>query len=152
MNNLKNYSKPVMKMEQFVPQQYVADCWKVTLGCDGGTQTSNSYHFIFSPSGQYIGDLCEDSNTHDPHQITVPIKTEAGATPSNTDIDNAINGQFADGLLVHVSATTGSGANMHIKDNDYLVGYYWNAPDESGISRYHFAQAPTTYLQNGNHS
>lgn len=151
MNNLKNYSKPVMKMELFVPQEYCYVCWKVLLNCDGGTQTGNQYHYIYVKNGnqyEYWADLCLTENTHIPHSELVIVRTETEAEPTTAQIDSSINNwNFKDGAMGNASGTT-HGGHILKPDGSTIYGYAWG----TAPTPVHFAADITPATRYGAHS
>ena len=40
----KNYSRPMMAVETFVPNQFIATCWVLDLYCDGFPKAPNDQY------------------------------------------------------------------------------------------------------------
>lgn len=151
MNNLKNYSKPVMRMELFVPQEYCYVCWKVLLNCDGATQTGDSDHYIFINSGgsyTYWADMCETENRHLPHSELVIVRTDTEAPPTPAEVDSAIlNWDFKDAVMGSASNTT-HGGKIFKDGAPHTDGYAWGTAPWP----VHFAADPEPATRYGAHS
>lgn len=126
MNNLKKYSKPVMQMEQFVPQQYCEGCTTIQLYCNGGYQTQDRNHWIFNMNTApptYIGDITADGNEHGPHWMDVYVKGEVSPSASDAELLALVaNSTYFNAVMASSSATTQSGPNGTIELKDPPTG------------------------------
>jgi len=125
MNNLKKYSKPVIQMEQFVPQEYVADCWRCELYCSG-TQ--------HSPNGQpqvYIFDLPYTGGTYRTDQMVEHQRHLIGRYKVISDTDPGpeyFSGTLHEFTAACASVDAVSPGNQHFiehKTDQYTSGWVW---------------------------
>ena len=66
----KNYSKPVMVLDLFTPNEYVAACykWELKLLCTGGS--TDGMHYVFPAEGaEAVGTVY-----HSSHEMTYYLK------------------------------------------------------------------------------
>ena len=149
MNNLKNYSKPVMQMEQFVPQEYVASCWFLQLYCTGGS--TNGDHFLFNTQSPPTNNTpAVGQVTHPAHYSKIlKAQTPDEYPPSGQYLLDVLSevGEFP-GALADATNTNGNpgGARywMQNKSGAYQIGYAWTYEGE-----YHFHEGEMEWeLQN----
>ena len=129
MNNLKKYSKPVMQMEQFVPQEYINACWHLNLHCTGGAVNGEHWVFTYPADGStYLGEVLHGE--HDLGYLT--CKTEGDARPSDTQLAEiyASVGEFR-AALASDAATNSNPRQLHPnKQDDYTRGFAWTMNGE----------------------
>ena len=130
MNNLKNYSKPVMQMEQFVPQEYVASCWWLQLQCTGGSTSGD--HYVFNTTDPTNAENAAVGQVTHPAHPSIILKAQ---TPD----EYPPRGQYLLDVLATVGEFPGAMANdknthgnpdgarywMLNKVGDYQQGYAW---------------------------
>lgn len=144
MKGIKNYKKPIMVVEKFTPNEFVAVCWYI----DEGDCYTNLYHdtqqtliiSVFHGQGYYWGylddneTLCENHPSHRVPSSTASfpyIKSEK--TPSSIDDDKYYTAYEAEYSLV-----TGWSDKYTVKASDvYLYNdgttiHYFKKPTEAG--------------------
>ena len=139
----KNYSRPAMVMETFVPNEYCDSCWLVTLECVGQSNTqgwdaalvwpwgTNKYNYH---SATEYGDIHYSGHTaHTTPVITVHIEGDETFTPKNIDQYDIV-----DDAGINEDVAVASGHN----GKEFVEGYYWY--QGGGI---HFATS-LNYTQN----
>lgn len=137
----KNYSRPAMVMETFVPNEYCDSCWLVTLDCLGQSSTQGWDIAEVYPWGTTNKHDAESLGSvhyqgHSPHTtpiITVHIEGDETFNPANIDDYEIVDGQ---GLEERPGVGTGENGKV------FTPGYYWY--QGGGI---HFATS-LNYTQN----
>jgi len=80
----KNYSRPAMVMETFVPNEYCDSCWKSEVQCVG--QSSSQGHLIryitFPNDPDKPGQYDMHWNGHTSHKVTYYLRLPDGITPT----------------------------------------------------------------------
>ena len=128
MNNLKNYSKPVMQMEQFVPQEFIAACWICELYCEGSQRDSKGHlqMYVFNgnpPTGSFLNPTMGE---HLGHPVATFITTTSSPEikPSVLDLSETIDDR--PGVVASQSAVaTGQGTFVGGKEDQWRGGYTW---------------------------
>lgn len=126
MNNLKNYSKPVMQMEQFVPQEYVADCWVCTLECIGTQYAANGQPQIYifdSPYSHGQKYRSDQMVPHEGHTIgTYKVISDTEPTPLYFA---GTLGEFSSITASIDAVSPGNQGFVGHKEDEYTEGYCW---------------------------
>ncbi len=134
----KNYSKPVMVMDTFVPNQYIAGCyrWKLELECTGGSTSGD--HYVFNSNNSQDDNPAVGQVTHAGHMTQILyVVTETSEMPSPTDpivmAELAKVGEFP-GVMGNDKNTHGNPAGdrhwMKNKLGQYQSGYAWYSGGE----------------------
>lgn len=147
MNNLKKYSKPVMQMEQFVPQEYVAACWRLNVWCEGplpsaANGTPQVFVVNMEEGDHVVGQMstsCEGG-----HLCPPPIY----ATTESPDIKPDISVLKYELYGFHAAIATDEALNQnhsHLMENKpghYTEGFSWTVNGQ-----YHFFREPNWELR-----
>ncbi len=134
----KEYLKPKMVREKFVPNEYVAACWWLQLYCTGGSQ-SGDHHLFDTTSPPTDHTPAVGQVNHPAHYTTIlKAKTEDDLMPHGQYLLDILStvGEFPASLADDTN-TNGNphGARywMQNKSGEYQVGYAWTYEGE-----YHF--------------
>lgn len=143
----KNYSKPVMVLDLFTPNEYVAACykWELRLLCTGGS--TNGMHYVFEHEGEEsVGTVY-----HDSHEMTYYLWTETNAAPSGAQLQEFYTsiGEF-NAYLADDTATNGNPDHrkFHIvgaQGEHYYTGYAWVASVPGIEGNMHFINGEMTW-------
>lgn len=120
----KNYSRPAMVMETFVPNEYCDSCWLVTLDCVGQSNTQGWEISDVYPWGTTdkhtvdpIGNVHYNGHTaHTTPVITVHIEGDGTFDPKQIDQYDIV-----DDAGIHEEVGVGAGKN----GKEFHEGYYW---------------------------
>ena len=81
----KNYSRPAMVMETFVPNHYCDACWVATVECIGESASQGHFiRYITFPPDTHEYDI--HWNGHTNHPVTYYLRVPDGLDPTTKDI------------------------------------------------------------------
>ena len=129
----KNYERPVMGTETFVPNEFIAGCyrWKLELECTGGAV--NGDHYVFNSNNSQNDNPAIGQVIHEGHLAQILyIVTESSETPTmaTPEVIEALAsvGEFP-GVMGNDQNTNGnpSGARHWMKNKlgEYQADYAW---------------------------
>lgn len=128
----KNYERPVMGIETFVPNQFIAACWVLHLECMG-TQYDKHNHpqvYIFTqPTDHTTPYLPDQMIEHAPHAVGTWV-VQADTKPDPLDINQYVSelNEFA-GVSASQSAVSPGNQTFvpGAKTDEYTMGYAWRS-------------------------
>ena len=135
----KNYSKPVMGIETFVPNQFIAGCykWGLELVCTRGAV--NGDHYVFNNTDPTLGENAAVGQvTHPGHSMGyIYVRLDTPVTPT-MDMPEV---QAAVASVGEIPAAMGNDQNTHgnpagarywmkNKHGQYQIGYAWTIDGE----------------------
>ncbi len=128
MKERKDYSKPLMNKELFIPQEAISACWKCVLRCEGTPKAKNQHPHIYvfdnPPTGSYRSTQMIDHNAHDIGTFKVISDTDPGP-----EYFAGTLGEFSAIVASQSAVAPGQGTFVGHKTDQYTPGYAWTSAE-----------------------